>query len=76
MLACRITECFGVHCLAPSAGPAGSHLQETPGFGYSHSIRPEGEARHHSNAVFFTSFRPVSENVKARLRELYLYELG
>jgi hypothetical protein len=46
----------------PLCGSAASLLQETSGFSNSHSIRPEGEARHHSNAVFFTSFWRASEN--------------
>ena len=41
-------------CLLSS--PAASHLQETPSFSNSHSIRSEGEPSNHSNAVFFTSF--------------------
>jgi hypothetical protein len=46
----------GCILLPRSAGPNTSHLQETPGFSNSHSIRPEGEPSNHSNAVFLRIF--------------------
>jgi hypothetical protein len=51
----RLEEELG-HKLMLISAPAASHLQETPDFSNSRSIRSEGEARHHSNAVFLQVF--------------------
>jgi hypothetical protein len=40
----------------PFSGLTVSLLQETPGFSNTHSIRPEGEARHPSNAVYSANY--------------------
>ena len=53
----------------PLRGPPASLLQETSGFSNSHSIRSEGEARYHSNAVFFRSWRASKNCVRATFAE-------